>query len=333
MTTAWAQFGSKLGFDAQRIGIMPQKLQALQGAAEEAGASAGSLTSGMRSLRDNMVNALGGRDAQSLQYFRQFGIDIGTMKGGVRDVTQVLPQLADKIAAIKDPTLQARVATQLLGSAGEDLLPFLRLGSKGIAQYEANVRRFGLTNQEGVNQANSLRQSMVDLKLASLGLSYSIAQQVGPSLKGLMDWFTNLIAANREVIAARIGQAVKTFADWVKSVNWKQVGTDITDIFNGVNNVAQALGGWGSVATLITEAMIVKTFMPMVLWLGKIVVMAHKATKAMLGVAASKYGSWADAAVDAGGAGGAVKGAAKGALRWEFAAACSDFCWLEHMRA
>ncbi|AOX16919.1 phage tail tape measure protein [Kozakia baliensis] len=315
MTTAWAQFGSKLGFDAQRIGIMPQKLQDLQGAAEEAGASAGSMTSGLRSLRDNMVNALGGRDAQSLQYFRQFQINIGTMKGGIRDVTQVLPELADKIAAIKDPTLQARVATQLLGSAGEDLLPFLRLGAKGMAQYEKDASRFGLTNRDGADKANALRLSLTQLKLASVGLSYSIAQQVAPSLQGLLGWFTDLISKNREVIAAKVGQAVKTFADWVKSVNWKQVGTDISDIYTGVNDVAQALGGWGSVATLVAEGMIAKLFAPVLLQIAKVIFMAGKATKALVAMSAAKYGAWADAAVDAGGASGALKSGGKGLLK------------------
>ena len=61
LTTLWADFGSKLGFAAQRIGIASDQLQALQGAARLAGSSSEAMTNGMRTLGDNMVNAVGGR--------------------------------------------------------------------------------------------------------------------------------------------------------------------------------------------------------------------------------------------------------------------------------
>jgi len=288
LTTGWAQFGRQLGFDAQRIGIMPDKLQALQGAAEEAGASAGSMTSGLRTLRDNMVNALGGRDAQSMQYFRQLGISIQGAGGKVRDVTQVLPELADKIAAIKDPTLQARVATQLLGGAGEELLPILRMGAKGMAQYEANARRFGVTNQAGVEAANRFSYSLVQLKLAATGLGYSIAQQVAPSLEPLLKWFTDLISKNREAIAARIGEVVRQFAQWIQSVPWAQVGDDIKSIYDGAEDVAKALGGWQEVAKIAFEAMLLKLFGPTLVQLALITVRAGIAARAIAGIGKAK---------------------------------------------
>jgi|GEM_PF-4516684 len=318
LTSSWAQFGSRLGFDAQRIGIMPQKLQALQGAAEEAGSSAQSLTSGMRNLRDGMVNALGGRDPQTFQtlfqLFPEWNKDTHHLRQALGNLDGFLPQVANKIASIKDPTLRARLATQLFGSAGEDLMPFLLKGSKGINELTAKMAKYGLLNQDGIEKANKLRESMVDLRLASVGLSYAIAQQVGPSLGGLLDWFTNLISVNRATIAANIGKAVKVFADWVRSVDWKAVGSDINDIFTGVNNVANAMGGWGSVATLVTEVMVAKMFAPILFRIAKVIFMAGKATKALQAMAGSKYNAWADAAVDAGGAGGAVRAGGKGLL-------------------
>lgn len=248
LASAWASFGSRLGFDAQRIGILPQKLQALQGAAEEAGASAGSMTSGLRTLRDNMVDAIGGRNNQALLYFRQLGINIGDMQHGVRDVTQVLPELADKIAAVKDPTLQARLGTMLLGGAFEDLRPVIIQGSAGLRRYEADARRFGVTNQAGVAAANNLRVAQARLGLATRGLAYSIAEIAGPPLTKLLDWFADLIAANREAIAARVGQFVQQLADWLRSVNWRQVGNDIRGIARSVQTLVDRFGGWRDVA-------------------------------------------------------------------------------------
>jgi len=292
LTSSWAQFGSRLGFDAQRIGIMPQKLQALQGAAEEAGSSAQSLTSGMRNLRDGMVNALGGRDPQTFQtlfqLFPEWNKDTHHLRQALGNLDGFLPQVANKIASIKDPTLRARLATQLFGSAGEDLMPFLLKGSKGINELTAKMAKYGLLNQDGIEKANKLRESMVDLRLASVGLSYAIAQQVGPSLGGLLDWFTNLISVNRETIAANIGKAVKVFADWVKSVDWKTVGNEIHHIFGEVNNVAQAMGGWGAVAKDVGELVGVVMVAKILAGLGRVLSTVLSVTAAIKGMFAAK---------------------------------------------
>lgn len=315
LTTAWAQFGTRLGFDAQRIGIMPQKLQALQGAAQEAGASAGSMTTGLRSLHDNMVDAIGGRNNEALLYFRQLGINIGSMKGGVRDVTQVLPELADKIAAIREPTLQARVATQLLGSAGEDLLPYLRRGSKGMRLLEADARRLGLTNQKGVQAAYDLQFAQNRLGLATRGLAYSIAEKAAPGLQSLLNWFTDLIAKNREAIAARIGQAVQTFAKWLMSIDWQQVGDEISSIADDAQDVAKSLGGWKTVAKGVGAAIMTVLIGKMLLGLGMTlarIVQVTLAIKAMRGaaeVAEAQAAASATASTAASAAGASASGA------------------------
>lgn len=313
LTTAWAQFGTRLGFDAQRIGILPEKLQALQGAAEEAGSSAASLTSGMRNLRDNMVNAIGGRNNEALLYFRQFGYQVEDLHKKLKNTGEFFPELADQIVKIKDPTLQARVATAWFGGAAEDLLPFLRLGSKGMRQYAEDVRRFGLTNQKGVQAAYDLQFAQARLGLATLGLAYSIAEKAAPGLQSLLNWFTDLIAKNREAIAARIGQAVQTFARWLMSVDWKGVGDDIAEIADDAQNVADSLGGWKETAKDVGKVIMVALIGKMLLGLGMTlakIVQVTLAIKAMRAVAAAEGA--ASAAEGAGGA--AAAGAAGGGL-------------------
>lgn len=309
LTTSWARFGTQLGLDARRIGIMPDKLQALQGAAELAGSSAGSLSSGLRGLHDNMVNAIGGRNNEALLYFRQLGINIGNMRQGARSVTEVLPQLADKIAAIKDPTLQARVAVETLGSAGEDLIPFLLLGSKGIDQLNADMRRYGLTNRAGVDAANNLRMAQTRLGWATRGLAYSIAEQAAPGLQALFGWFTNIISKNRELIAARVGAAIQAFAGWIMTVDWQGVGDEINTIFQNVQSTAKEMGGWKEVAKDVGNVVMEVLVARLLLGFGATLVKVIQITKALKGMALAAAG--ADAAAAAAGAGG------KGGFLWK----------------
>jgi hypothetical protein len=175
LVEAWGQFGSQLGFAAARMGIAGTQLQGLQGAAVLAGASSGSLTSGLQNLGQTMYDAIGGRAPEAVALFNQLGISFDDGTRHARKVTDVLPELADKIAAMKDPFTQARVATALFGGAAEDLLPFLRRGSAGIKEYTAIAQKYGLMNETSIEGANKFREQLAESSLAATGLSNALA--------------------------------------------------------------------------------------------------------------------------------------------------------------
>jgi hypothetical protein len=222
----WGEFGSKLGFSAARLGTTAGQLQTLQGAARLAGSSAASMTSGLTTLGQTMTDAIGGRAPEAVVMFNTLGIAFQDAAGRARPVAEVLPEIADKVAGIRDPFLQARVATSLLGGAAEDLLPFLRLGSKGIAQYSAMAQRYGVMNDAGAEAANRMRQAQVQLGLAVEGLGNSVAEKLAPVITPLLTDMAEWIAANRTWIATDIGVAVKDLADWLRKVNWAGVAKE-----------------------------------------------------------------------------------------------------------
>jgi len=244
LVQVWGQFGSQLGFAAQRLGITATQLQSLQGAAALAGASSGSLTSGLQNLGQTMYDAVGGRAPEAAALFNQLGIAFDDGTKHARKVTDVLPQLADKIAGIKDPFTQAKVATALFGGAAEDLLPFLRKGAAGIAEYTAKAQRYGVLNDAAVAGANRMRESWAGMELAVTGLSNSIAEKLAPIISPILDQMANWIAANREWLASNIGDAVKGLVGWLKQIDFKQIVTDVKSFATQANAVAQSLGGW-----------------------------------------------------------------------------------------
>lgn len=240
----WSKFGQNLGFAATRIGVSAQSLHAWQGAARLGGASASAMTSGVQTLSDTITDTIGGRNPEALQYFRTLGIAFQNADGSARGVTEVLPEVADKIAAIKNPTLQARVAVALLGGAAEELLPFLRRGSAGLRDYTEAARRYGVVNGAGVAAADKMRESQTKLSLAVEGLGYSIAERVAPQLGQLVDWMTNLIAVNRTTVAEKIGGWAEKFGAWIKGIDWDAVAKWIERMADGVVRLFTSLANW-----------------------------------------------------------------------------------------
>lgn len=236
LSSEWANYGTQLQFAARRTGTTVDRMSALQGAARLAGSSTTALTSGMTTLRDNLVDINAGRAAPMLvAAFDSLKVSWKNATGGVRDANEVLPELADKIKAIRDPTMQAIYATQIFGGAGEELLPFLKLGREGIERYNQMATHYGAVNEKGAAAANELRMKQVELTLAVEGLGNSIAEVLAPAVGPIVHDFAEWLNTMRPTLAQDLKGWITTTAPELKTF-----GTSI-------NTVAQAFGGWKNV--------------------------------------------------------------------------------------
>jgi hypothetical protein len=217
MAETWSSFAQRLGFDATRIGIAAGQLHALQGAARLAGASGEALTSGMRNLNDTLTEAAGGRNAEAVVMFRTLGVEFTTMNGTARRAVDVLPDVANAIARIRNPALQARAATSLFGGAAEDLLPFLRKGAAGLKEYTELARRYGVITEDGTRIAGAMREAQTRLSLSWEGLGNVVSQRVAPVLTDLFTFMAEWLLRNRDRIVAIVDAVAKAFSNWAKN--------------------------------------------------------------------------------------------------------------------
>jgi hypothetical protein len=232
MVSDWARFSQSLTFNATRIGVGVSQLQALEGSAQLAGSSASAAAGGLQTLQDTMVDTVGGRNMEALVYFRQLGVAFQDGTGHALRATTVLPKLADAIARIKDPSLQARVATQFFGGAAESLLPWLRKGSAGMAEYAALAKHYGVETEDSTEKAGVFRFAQERLVLAFKGLGNSISAEVSPPLSKMMTFLAELIACNRGLIADKFGSWAKQLGDWIQSIDWGKTTKYFVDLFD-----------------------------------------------------------------------------------------------------
>ncbi len=247
MVNAWTEWGSRVGFTAQRIGISADKLTSLQGAARLAGSSAEGAANGLQTLGQTMYDAIGGRAPEAIVMFRTLGIAFQDASGHARSVTDVLPEVADKIKAIRDPFAQAQVATALFGGAAQDLLPFLRMGSAGIREYTEMARRYGVFSDASAAAANRMREAQARVSLAVEGLRNRIAERLEPVLAPLLAHFAEWLATSPQVAQGIdwLGQKVQQLAAWIDGGGIQRFGDTMTVWLDRIGSVTHALGGDG----------------------------------------------------------------------------------------
>jgi hypothetical protein len=271
LASGWAEIGRQLGQQATRANLSVNALQGLQGAARLAGIDAAALTGGMTTLNDNMRNAAFGGAPQFIQALQALGLNYDDIKKKTPE--DALGIFADKIKAIKNPTDQAVAATALFGGAGEAMLPFLRDGAKGIAEYREEAVRLGRQlGQQGVDDANAFGRAQTRLEIATRGVANVLGDKLGVALTPVLNQFADWLGKSPQVTAAldAAGAAAKAFADWLRSVNWTGVATEIGTIAGHVNDVAQALGGWKAAGLDILRFMVVVWAAPIMFAIFKI---------------------------------------------------------------
>ncbi|WBV42727.1 phage tail tip lysozyme [Pseudoroseomonas cervicalis] len=305
MTTSWAAFGSRLATEAARLQMTAGQLQALQGAAVLAGGSAEGMTSSLQGLGQALSDAVGGRNAEALQYLRLLGIRLHDANGQARTAAEVLPEVADQIARIRDPRLQGRV----LGALGisPDMLPLLQRGSAGLRELTREARRYGVISDEGVARAEAARVAQAQLVLASQGLVAALTVSLAPALTNILrrmtDWITS--ADGGQAAVQRIAAAIDA---WMASGGPKKLAADISGVASATREVVDLFGGWKNAAIALGAALTLSVLSPLAgiasrltalaairlpVWLFRLVrLLGLGGSATVAGIATGAWGAW-----------------------------------------
>ncbi|MBU8547233.1 MULTISPECIES: hypothetical protein [Roseomonadaceae] len=258
---SWASVGAQLGRTAYRVQSTASALFAMRGAVQLAGSSAEELMQGLEGMGDALSDAVGGRDDTAVQYFRLLGINLRDASGQARTASEVLPEVADGIARIADPRLQARVMGALRLPAG--LLPYLRQGAAGMREYEREARRAGAISEEGAEAARQFELAQIRLNLAGQGLVNTLAARLAPVLIPLLDRLSNWLISQGPRLSAIVEDLARRFTAWVDGGGLTRLGERLDAVGTGISTVIGWMGGMENAATLLGVALLAHVLSPL----------------------------------------------------------------------
>jgi hypothetical protein len=251
----WGDFGSEILRSATNLHMSTDDLQAYRGAAQLAGISAESFTGNMKSLGDTLQDATHGRNAGAAYMLKQLGIDVKRSADGVIDTSDAYGALADRIASIKDPHIQALIARTF---GVEESLPLLRKGSAGIAELTEQIRRQGLVmDGPALQAADQFRQRMVTMDMTLEKVRNTIGNALLPILQPMIERVSKWAAANQDLIATRVAEFVDGLARAVQSIDWNAVVAGVKSFVDGIRSAVEWVGGWKTALLIVAAVMAV----------------------------------------------------------------------------
>lgn len=156
-----------LGDAAARAGLATSEFSRLAFAADASDVSMTALETGMRQLRKTLSEASSG-SAQAEQAFARLGLKSAELVG--LPLNNQLGLIADQFRRVVDPADRTRIAIELFGRSGTELIPMLQKGSEGIAELREEADRLGITMKDGAAAGvAALDDALKRLRAATLG--------------------------------------------------------------------------------------------------------------------------------------------------------------------
>lgn len=193
------QAADAIGDAADRAGVAVESLSRLKFAAEQNDVEFGALTTAIKRWQVTLSEAAGGsKDASASLGLLQ--LSASRLKG--LRLEDQLRLIADQFRRIKDPADQTRIAVELFGRSGEQLVPLLRQGGTAIGQLTDEADRLGITlDQKTVRSIDKADKALKKLKATLNSFGGRVAGSIAEAIVGPVD---NLDAAER-----RLGELVE----------------------------------------------------------------------------------------------------------------------------
>lgn len=197
---------------SEKTGVSVEELQKLNYVADQSNVGAQNLAMGFRFLNRAIAEGTTDSSSEAAAAFQGLGINLKNTSGQVKSTEEVFYELSDAFARGADGPNKVTAAVNLLGRAGEGLIPILNRGSDALRKQGNNFTKFGnQIDKDGLKAIADFNDTVDNLTLTFKGLGSVVAQSLIPILQPLTTGFAEWVASNRELIRMKV-------TDWVQGV-------------------------------------------------------------------------------------------------------------------
>ena len=235
---------------SQKIGVSRTAYQELDFICSQSGTSVSTLQSGMKSLTAAMDGAKSGTKS-NVEQFEKLGVSVTNSDGSLRSQEEVMWDTMKALQGMDNQTEKARLATELFGRSGTELMPLLNGASGSIDEMRKQAHDLGLVLDDETIDAGVELTDTIDQVERSFG---AVVTQIGASVMPIVQQLLNWVLSNMPTIQAVLktvfsvlGTVVQTAITVVGKLYDKfqevfpAIKTFVTNAFTKIKNVWDTL--------------------------------------------------------------------------------------------
>lgn len=227
-----------------RAGLAVEQYQRLKYVFEQSGVEVGAMEMAMGRLNKGIGSAALGKGKSLVALFRELRIPMRDSNRHLRSAADMLPEIADAFAKTVSPVRRATMGNALFGKQWAEVVPLLMEGSEGIdALTERFARLKGVMSEKEARGAKDWGDLMKDLGIVTKGFQNTIAKELVPELKPVVDDLILWAAANKQLVAVEVKSFVKDLVASLRSVDWAGMVQGVRDFGAGLKSMVDMVGG------------------------------------------------------------------------------------------
>jgi hypothetical protein len=203
----------QMGKSAQSLGIPVEELSRLKHAAEMSGSSMEGLSTAVKRLGANISEAVTKPTGAAGQAFQKLGIDLKNTDGTLKNSSQVMSDLAEKLSQMPDGAEKTALAMQLMGKSGADLIPMLNGGRDALQAMKDEADELGIViDQKTATAAANFNDGLARLGKMLTGIWTKLTAELAPALAAIVGYFVDA-AKNSNGFGAVISNVAQMAVD------------------------------------------------------------------------------------------------------------------------
>ena len=183
--------GDELDKTSKVVGISTAALQEWRHAANLSGVDASSFTQGLIRIQNNMRNALITPTSSASLAFRRLGVSIRDSNGELRNVSDVLTDMADPLQDLASDSERVAILTALAGRSGARMGPLFAQGREGVEAMRAELAELGGgVSPEAIQASADLTDAYARFDLAVLSIKSRLSLFLLPAFQAITEAMT-----------------------------------------------------------------------------------------------------------------------------------------------
>lgn len=251
MTLAQAEAARETETMAQVMGMTTTEYQEWDYILKSVGYSAEQAQGDLSMLAERAMDAAEGV-GEGAELFNKLGINVEKSRGVLKSQSELFTEVVDKLSKMTDETERNAIASALLNTTGERLVPILNATSGELETMRQRAHELGaVLAEEDVTALSDLSKTAGEFQAAGEGLQKMIAGKMSPALENLLDKGTDVVVGLTDALEnSGIIEVFSGLLDIVAAIS------PLFDVmFASVEQNAPALQGLAVALAIVADAL------------------------------------------------------------------------------
>lgn len=251
MTLAQAEAARETETMAQVMGMTTTEYQEWDYILKTVGYSAEQAQGDLSMLAERAMDAAEGV-GEGAELFNKLGINVEKSHGVLKSQSELFTEVVDKLSKMTDETERNAIASALLNTTGERLVPILNAASGELDTMRQRAHELGVVlAEEDATALSDLSKTAGEFQAAGEGLQKMIAGKMSPSLENLLDKGTDVVVGLTDALEnSGIIEVFSGLLDIVAAIS------PLFDVmFASVEQNAPALQGLAVALAIVADAL------------------------------------------------------------------------------